>query len=103
MRHRGRMAPAVAIAVATPLLGTACSSPPPPPPGPQGNAAAYLSAWTRQDWPAMRALTAAPPADFTAVNQGAFTALTVQQATFTAGKLTVKGTTASEPVTERLM
>jgi cell division protein FtsI/penicillin-binding protein 2 len=50
----------------------------------------------------MRALTAAPPADFTAVNQGAFTALTVRQATFTAGKLTVKGTTASEPVTERL-
>ncbi|MBV9448465.1 MAG: cell division protein FtsI [Streptosporangiaceae bacterium] len=103
MRHRGRMVLLVAIAVTTSLLGAACSSPPPPPPpGPQGNAAAFLSAWARQDWPAMRALTVAPPADFAAVNQNAFTAMSVRQATFTAGKLKVKGTAASEPVTERL-
>jgi cell division protein FtsI/penicillin-binding protein 2 len=66
------------------------------------NAAAYLSAWSRQDWEAMRALTAAPPAGFIAANQGAFSALSVRQATFTAGKLHINGTTASEPVTEQL-
>ncbi len=50
----------------------------------------------------MRSLTAAPPADFAAVNQGAFTALSVRRATFAAGKLQVNGETASEPVTGQL-
>ena len=50
----------------------------------------------------MRALTAAPPADFVTVNSTAFSTLNVRQATFTAGPLKTSGTAASEPVTERL-
>jgi cell division protein FtsI/penicillin-binding protein 2 len=88
------------IGVGVPLSAVvACSH---PLPGPQGNAAAYLSSWAKQDWPAMRSLTADPPADFTAMNAGAFTALAVRQAAFTAGTLTTSGDKASEPVTERL-
>jgi cell division protein FtsI/penicillin-binding protein 2 len=71
-------------------------------PGPQGNAAAFLSDWAKQDWTGMGVLTQAPPADFATVNENTFTALSVKRATFTAGTLTTSGTTASEPVTERL-
>jgi cell division protein FtsI/penicillin-binding protein 2 len=82
-------------------LGTllsACSSGP----GPQDTASAYLSDWSRQDWAGMRALVTDPPADFTTVNQAAFTGLTVQKASFTAGTVTSKDNTAREPVTEKL-
>ena len=50
----------------------------------------------------MRGLVENPPADFTAVNQAAFAHLSVQQAAFTAGTLETTGTTATEPITERL-
>ena len=50
----------------------------------------------------MRQLTDAPAADFTAVNQAAFTDLGVKSATFTAGTPTTSNNTASEPVTEHL-
>jgi cell division protein FtsI/penicillin-binding protein 2 len=99
MSQRGSAALAFVIAVTVPLLAAACTS---SAPGPQGNAAAFLSAWTKQDWPAMRSLTAAPPADFVTVNAKAFSVLSVKQATFTSGTLKVNGSTASEPVTERL-
>src|ERR1700749_1355292 len=67
-------------------LLSACSSGP----GPDGTASSYLSDWSRQDWAGMQQLVTDPPANFTAVNQAAFTGLTVQQASFTAGTVTTK-------------
>ncbi|HEY4465530.1 MAG TPA: penicillin-binding transpeptidase domain-containing protein [Streptosporangiaceae bacterium] len=83
------------------VLGTllsACSSGA----SPQTTASAYLAAWARQDWTAMRQQAADPPADFVAVNSAAFTGLRVRQASFSAGTLQTSGSTAKEPVTERL-
>jgi hypothetical protein len=77
---------------------SACSSSPKP----QPTASAYLADWGRQDWTAMRALTDRPPADFTSVNQAAFSTLSVRQASITAGTMATNGTAASEPITERL-
>jgi cell division protein FtsI/penicillin-binding protein 2 len=71
-------------------------------PQPQTTASAYLSAWATQNWAAMRGLVSGPPADFTTVNQAAFTNLSVKQASFTAGTMTTTGSKAAEPVTERL-
>ena len=79
-------------------LLSACSSGP----GPQDTGSAYLSDWSRQDWAGMKGLVTDPPADFTSVNQAAFTGLTVQKASFTGGTVTTKGDTAREPVTEKL-
>jgi cell division protein FtsI/penicillin-binding protein 2 len=95
-RHRPA---AVFLAAAAAVAGllSGCSGP-----APQSTASAYLSAWAAQNWAAMRALVSAPPADFTAVNQAAFTNLGVKQASFAAGTLTTTGNTAAEPVTERL-
>ena len=86
---------------ATVLCGTllsGCSSPPMP----QTTANAYLTAWARQDWAAMRQLTSDPPADFTSVNRAAFSNLTVRQASFAAGPMHTNNSAASAPVTERL-
>jgi cell division protein FtsI/penicillin-binding protein 2 len=86
---------------ATVLCGTllsGCSSPPMP----QTTATAYLTAWARQDWAAMRQLTSDPPADFTSVNRAAFSNLTVRQASFAAGPMHTNNSAASAPVTERL-
>jgi hypothetical protein len=76
-----------------------CSS---SPPMPQTTANAYLTAWARQDWAAMRQLTSDPPADFTSVNRAAFSHLTVRQASFAAGPMHTNNSAASAPVTERL-
>jgi cell division protein FtsI/penicillin-binding protein 2 len=80
-------------------LVTGCSS---SPPMPQPTANAYLAAWARQDWAAMRQLTSDPPADFTSVNQAAFRNLTVRQAGFAAGPMQTNNSAASAPITERL-
>ena len=80
-------------------LLSGCSS---SPPVPQTTANAYLTAWARQDWAAMRQLTSDPPADFTSVNQAAFRNLTVRQASFAAGPMHTNNSAASAPVTERL-
>ena len=80
-------------------LVTGCSS---SPPMPQTTANAYLAAWARQDWAAMRQLTSDPPAEFTSVNQAAFRNLTVRQASFAAGRMHTNNSAASAPVTERL-
>jgi cell division protein FtsI/penicillin-binding protein 2 len=85
------------LLLAGPLL-TACGSTSAP--GPV--ARSYLSDWARRDWPAMRRLVASPPADFAAVNGAALTDLSVRQASYTAGRLRTRGSSASEPVTERL-
>ena len=50
----------------------------------------------------MRQLADSPPADFVSVNSAAFTDLQVAQASFTAGTMKTTGSTAQEPVTERL-
>src|SRR5215469_15675630 len=76
----------------------ACSSSPQP----QTTANAYFAAWARQDWAAMQQLVAQPPADFTAMNQAAFTDLRVHQASFAQGTVATSGSTATEPFTERL-
>jgi L-rhamnose isomerase len=79
-------------------LASACSSGPVP----QTTASAYLAAWSKQDWAGMRQLADSPPAYFVAVNSAAFTDLQVAQASFTAGTMKTTGSTAQEPVTERL-
>ena len=92
-------APAALVMVLAATLLSSCSG---SGPQPQTTAHAYLSAWAAQDWAAMRQLVLDPPADFTAVNQAAFTALSVRQANFAAGTLQTTGPAATEPFTERL-
>jgi hypothetical protein len=60
----------------------------------------YLADWGQGDWAAMRSQVARPPANFTPVNAGVFTALGVKQASFTAGAVTTTGKTARARVTE---
>jgi cell division protein FtsI/penicillin-binding protein 2 len=88
--------------LATMLCGALLSGCSSSPPMPQTTANAYLAAWARQDWAAMRQLTSDPPAGFTSVNQAAFSQLTVRKAGFTAGPMHTNNSAASAPVTERL-
>ena len=69
---------------------------------PQGVAQSYLTDWARRDWAGMRGLVANPPAGFAAANAAALTDLGARQANYLAGRLTVTGSTAREPVTERI-
>ena len=94
----GPVAAALAAAVLLTGLLNACSSGPQP----QTTASAYFAAWSKQDWAAMQQLVAQPPADFTAVNQAAFSDLGVHQAGFTSGTVATSGSSATEPFTERL-
>jgi hypothetical protein len=91
-----------AALAATMLCGAVLSGCSSSPPVPQTTANAYLTAWARQDWAAMRQLTSDPPADFTSVNRAAFSHLTVRQASFTAGPMHTNNSAASAPVSERL-
>jgi Penicillin binding protein transpeptidase domain/Penicillin-binding Protein dimerisation domain/NTF2-like N-terminal transpeptidase domain len=97
--HRAAPAAFLTAALIAPVL-SACSS---SGPQPQTTANAYLAAWAQQDWAGMRQLTSGPPADFTAMNKAAFTDLSVRQASFTAGTMQTTGSTAAEPITERLV
>ena len=67
---------------------------------PQSALHGYLTAWSRGDWAAMRKLVAMPPATFTAANAGAFTALGVRTASFSAGRVSEKGSRAQARVTQ---
>jgi hypothetical protein len=98
-QRRCLLPPAVAVVMLAGALLSGCSG---SPPLPQTTASAYLADWARQDWAGMRQLTSNPPADFTSVNQAAFSNLTVRQASFAAGTMQTKGSAASAPVTERL-
>lgn len=60
----------------------------------------YLASWGNGDWAAMQRDVASPPANFTSVNSGVFSALGVKHATFTAGTVTTTGKTARARVTE---
>ena len=93
----GPVAIALAAMLVTGLL-SACSSSPQP----QTTSNAYFAAWAKQDWAAMQQLVSQPPADFTAVNQAAFTNLGVHQASFAPGTMVTSGSTATEPFTARL-
>jgi cell division protein FtsI/penicillin-binding protein 2 len=93
----GPVAMALAATLVTGLLN-ACSSAPQP----QTTASAYFAAWAKQDWAGMQRLVWRPPADFTAVNQAAFSDLGVHQAGFTPGTVVTSGSAATEPFTERL-
>src|SRR5229473_4183628 len=97
--QRRCLPPALAVVMLAGALLSGCSG---SPPMPQTTANAYLADWARQDWAGMRQLTSDPPADFMPVNQAAFSNLTVRQASFSAGTMQTKGSTASAPVTERL-
>ncbi len=96
---RRYLPPAVLAVALTVASLSACSS---SPPTPHATTSAYLGDWARQDWTAMRQLADNPPVDFTAVNQAAFTNLSVRQASITAGTIQTKGSAASAPITERL-
>ena len=65
-------------------------------------AATYLDAWARQDWPAMRRLAAAPPADFTARHQDMLKRLRVTTLRFTPGRARTHGGRAEVPFQARL-
>lgn len=93
----GPVAIALAAMLVTGLL-SACSSSPQP----QTTSNAYYAAWAKQDWAAMQRLVSQPPADFTAVNQAAFTNLGVHRASFAPGTMITSGSTATEPFTARL-
>jgi len=80
-------------------LLTACASGS----SPQQVAQSYLHDWANRSWSGMRALAAHPPADFTKVNATALTDLGSQHVSFSAGKLITTGSTAREPVTERVV
>ena len=97
--QRRYLPPAFLVVMLVGALLSGCSS---SPPKPETTASAYLAAWAKQDWTAMRQLTSAPPADFTPVNQAAFRNLTVRQASITAGTMRTSNSTASAPITERL-
>ena len=82
-----RALPAGVAAVAAATLAVGLSGCGAAGPRPQTALSAFLSAWSRGDWSAMRGEVADPPADFTAVNSQTFAALGVSRATFTAGPL----------------
>jgi cell division protein FtsI/penicillin-binding protein 2 len=67
---------------------------------PQGTLKAFLAAWQKRDWPAMRRQVATPPADFATLNGAVFSALGATGVRFTAGRVTRKDAKASAPVTE---
>jgi cell division protein FtsI/penicillin-binding protein 2 len=67
---------------------------------PQATLHSYLTAWSHGDWAAMRKLVANPPATFTTANAGAFGALAVKTATFSAGRVGEKGSKAQARVTQ---
>jgi hypothetical protein len=81
------------------LLAVACGGQASTPPATAGS---YLADWSHRDWAGMRAFTASPPADFTAVNQAAFASLNVTAASFGAGPMQTSGDTAQQKVTEHL-
>jgi hypothetical protein len=70
------------------------------PPDPE--AAAYLSAWSGQDWPGMAALVDRPPATFTATNQDVVSSLELSSATYQPGPAVRHGSSAQVAFTARL-
>ena len=83
-----RLTGSVPALLVTCALGSAlagCGASAPPKPGP--TLSAFLGAWSRGDWSAMRSEVADPPADFASVNAQVFSALGVHGARFDPGPL----------------
>lgn len=92
--RRGRWIPILLTPLMPAALLAACSNGP----SAQDVAHSYLTNWTARNWPAMRALVASPPTDFTTFNAAALTDLGASRASYHASNLTVTGSTAREPV-----
>jgi cell division protein FtsI/penicillin-binding protein 2 len=102
-RPRAWLRPAIAIGTCANLLGagallSGCSSTASAGP----TAHSFLAAWAKRDWATMRGLVNNPPADFSSVNAAALSDLNVSKASYQAGRLRTSGSTAAEPVTQRL-
>jgi cell division protein FtsI/penicillin-binding protein 2 len=80
------------------LLLQACSSTP----SPDATVGRYLAAWSHGDYRAMAALVAGPPKNFVSFNQDIAADLDLARATYGRGTVTVDGSTATVPVTDRL-
>jgi cell division protein FtsI/penicillin-binding protein 2 len=86
--------PAVAVIVALAACGGSSSTP-------SGTAHAYLSAWNRGDYAAMKQQVLDPPPNFKAVNAAALAALGVRSAQFTAGRIRQSGSRATVRVRQQ--
>jgi cell division protein FtsI/penicillin-binding protein 2 len=69
---------------------------------PERAAAAYLDAWEKSDYSAMRQLVLEPPKDFSAVNEAVFKDLPLARRSFDLGEITTDGGSAVAPFTARL-
>jgi cell division protein FtsI/penicillin-binding protein 2 len=70
---------------------------------PDATVAAYLTAWGRQDWPAMQALVDRPPANFTAVHQSMVADLRLVVAHYRPGVARLHGSAADVAYTSHLV
>jgi Penicillin binding protein transpeptidase domain/Penicillin-binding Protein dimerisation domain/NTF2-like N-terminal transpeptidase domain len=70
---------------------------------PDATAAAYLTAWSKQDWPAMQALVDRPPANFTTVHQRMVADLRLVGAQYRPGVARVRGSAADVAYTGHLV
>lgn len=86
-------------AILLPLVLEACSSTP----SPDATVGRYLTAWSHGDYTAMAALVSGPPKDFVSFNRQIAGDLDLERATYSAGTATVDGSTATVPVTDRLL
>lgn len=77
----------------------ACSSAP----DPDATIGRYLTAWSHGDYRAMATFVARPAKNFVAFNQRTAGELDLERASYRAGKATVDGSTATVPVTDRLL
>ena len=84
------LAPALALSLALGLAACGGSSS-----TPQATLRAFLTAWSRRDWPAMKQQVLNPPADFVSVNADALAALGVSSPRFTSGSVKRSGSTAT--------
>jgi cell division protein FtsI/penicillin-binding protein 2 len=89
-------APALALCLALGLAACGGSSS-----TPQATLHAFLTAWSRRDWPSMKQQVLNPAADFVSVNVDALAALGVSSPRFTSGSVKQSGSTASARVSEQ--
>jgi cell division protein FtsI/penicillin-binding protein 2 len=68
---------------------------------PQATLHAFLTAWSRRDWPSMKQQVLEPPADFVSVNADALAALGISSPRFTSGSVKQSGSTATARVSEQ--
>jgi hypothetical protein len=69
---------------------------------PEATLAAYLAAWSHQEWQAMARLVDRPPADFVKVNRSAWSDLGVQSVSFAHSAINASANSRSTELTSRL-